>query len=209
MAEEYVALLGKSALEAPYHLVGHSYGGSVVFEMARQLLDNGETVGSLILIDLPAKPHLKSDNSINDAELLGEIAEAAQVFSGMIVEEKVNFSGMETEKAKVLLLTILEKAGMIPSQEDTSLSDTLLLRYRNSREAMQNYVPSLINHPVHVIRCAESEFDSVLPESLGWDEFTTAGVTTATVPGTHISMITEPHASPLADELLKGVRSLI
>lgn len=41
----------------PYHLAGHSFGGILAFEMARQLISAGERVGTLSLIDLSAGQH--------------------------------------------------------------------------------------------------------------------------------------------------------
>jgi thioesterase domain-containing protein len=35
----------------PYSLIGHSYGGVVAYEMARILLEQGEDIASLILLD--------------------------------------------------------------------------------------------------------------------------------------------------------------
>jgi thioesterase domain-containing protein len=45
-------------LGAPVHLLGHSFGGWVVFEMARQLPATGVKVASLTLIDTEAPDHL-------------------------------------------------------------------------------------------------------------------------------------------------------
>lgn len=209
VAAECVDLLKGNLSGSPYQLVGHSYGGVVVFEMARQLLAAGDPVANLLIIDLPAKPYLKTGVGVDDAGLLAEIAEAAQVFSGIEMDKKTDFSGLGSGEAKLLLLSVLEKSGMIPSQDDTSLCDALLMRYRNSRVAMQNYFPGKINVPIHVIRCAESDFDPALPDSLGWDKFTDEGVTTVTVPGSHISMITGSNAIALAAEILKIVKPSI
>ncbi len=208
VAGEYIDLLGGKMPEEDYHLIGHSYGGAVVFEMAQQLIRQGGSVATLTIIDLPAKPYLSSDAIINDIELLAEIAEAAQVFSGASVDRKADFTGLEINAAKRLLLDVLEQSGMIPSQDDLSLGDSLLLRYRASRVAMQSYTPESIGIPIHVIRCAETDFDPTIPESLGWDNFTTSGVRTFTVSGSHISMITGEHAVGLADEITSIVNPI-
>lgn len=202
VARDYVALLMEDGLRVPCHLAGHSYGAAVAFEMARQLIDQGQPVASLTLIDLPARPFLELAKQGSDAEMLAEIAEAAQIFSGVEIEQpQTSFEGLSSAAAKKQLLDILEQSGMIPSQDDTSLGDILLSRYHNSRHAMQEYLPGTINALIHVIRCGDGDSANSLPDSLGWDKFTTVGVRTARVSGSHISMITKPHAKELAQEL--------
>jgi thioesterase domain-containing protein len=47
----YLSEIRRVQPRGPYHLVGHSYGGRVVWEMAQVLARAGETVGLLALID--------------------------------------------------------------------------------------------------------------------------------------------------------------
>jgi amino acid adenylation domain-containing protein len=51
VAANYVRQVRALQPHGPYHLAGHSSGGLVVFEMARQLTEQGETVGLLALLD--------------------------------------------------------------------------------------------------------------------------------------------------------------
>ncbi|MHB9147654.1 MAG: amino acid adenylation domain-containing protein [Candidatus Amoebophilus sp.] len=51
MASFYIDNLLKQEIDAPYHLVGWSFGGVLAFEMAVQLSKRGYTVGHLILLD--------------------------------------------------------------------------------------------------------------------------------------------------------------
>src|SRR5262249_42093032 len=56
MAAEYVHAIRRVRPEGPHHLGGGSLGGVGAVEMARQLLDQGQAVGLLALLDtsLPA-----------------------------------------------------------------------------------------------------------------------------------------------------------
>jgi len=51
MASEYILHLKRKQPEGPYSLAGECVGGLVAYEMARQLLEQGETIRSLILMD--------------------------------------------------------------------------------------------------------------------------------------------------------------
>jgi amino acid adenylation domain-containing protein len=203
IAQDYISLL-RGVIQAPYRLVGHSFGAAVAFEMARQLLMEGQPVESLIILDLPATPYLKSGSHVNDIELLSQIAEAAQEFSGKPLSDmRADFSELELEEAKKRLLQVLETSGMLPAQYDSSLADVVLSRYRTSLTALDNYKIRPISIPLTVIRPEESESTSGLPEALGWDKYTSEDVRSVCISGSHISMISEPHVLALADEINK------
>jgi amino acid adenylation domain-containing protein len=51
LAANYVRQMRAIQTSGPYNLAGHSSGGLIVFEMACQLLEQGETVGLLALLD--------------------------------------------------------------------------------------------------------------------------------------------------------------
>jgi len=51
MAAHYVAQIRRIQPHGPYHIIGTSFGGVIVFEMAIQLQQAGETVGLLAMVD--------------------------------------------------------------------------------------------------------------------------------------------------------------
>src|SRR5262249_51250419 len=51
IARLYVSSLLDVWERGPFHLLGHSYGGIIAFEMVRQLEQQGHRLGSLILVD--------------------------------------------------------------------------------------------------------------------------------------------------------------
>ncbi|MGJ7607440.1 amino acid adenylation domain-containing protein [Variovorax sp. LT1R20] len=53
-AGRYVDAIRAVQPEGPYHLIGHSFGGWVALEAARQLLDAGATVAPVVLVDTDA-----------------------------------------------------------------------------------------------------------------------------------------------------------
>ncbi|MEO8034805.1 MAG: amino acid adenylation domain-containing protein, partial [Acidobacteriota bacterium] len=50
-AQANIAAVKKVQPHGPYHFIGYSYGGVVAYEMARILLDEGEKIASLTLLD--------------------------------------------------------------------------------------------------------------------------------------------------------------
>jgi thioesterase domain-containing protein len=53
-AGRYVAAIRSLQPEGPYHLIGHSFGGWVALEAARQLIAAGATVAPVVLVDTEA-----------------------------------------------------------------------------------------------------------------------------------------------------------
>jgi amino acid adenylation domain-containing protein len=54
MAAEYVAEIRKLQPHGPYHLAGYCLGGTIAYEIARQLRNDGEEIGVLALLDTHA-----------------------------------------------------------------------------------------------------------------------------------------------------------
>jgi amino acid adenylation domain-containing protein len=54
MAQDYLDEVRAVQQHGPYCLLGYSFGGTVVYEMAQQLLASGETVALLAILDQPA-----------------------------------------------------------------------------------------------------------------------------------------------------------
>lgn len=65
-AKSYVLAIDKEEPGGPFHLIGHSFGGAIIFEMDRQLRDMGRVVLSLTIVDgsLPERSST-SDYSIS------------------------------------------------------------------------------------------------------------------------------------------------
>jgi len=72
-----IAAMRERQPRGPYRLIGHSYGGTVAFEMARQLQAQGDDVAALILLDAqaPGRERAAPDPDGELAEwLLGQAA---------------------------------------------------------------------------------------------------------------------------------------
>ena len=80
-ARRYVEELRRIQREGPYQLVGYSFGGVIAYEMARQLLESGERVDFLGLLDTPAPGYVLPLS----ARLRMHTANAAQ-FGRMLAE---------------------------------------------------------------------------------------------------------------------------
>ncbi|MFM6073373.1 MAG: thioesterase domain-containing protein, partial [Dolichospermum sp.] len=54
IAANHIQAIQKIQPQGPYKLAGHSFGGKVAFEIARQLHEQGQEVAFLAIMDIPA-----------------------------------------------------------------------------------------------------------------------------------------------------------
>ena len=81
IARVNVAALKAVQPEGPYRFIGHSYGGVVAYEMTRILLEQGEEVASLVLLDSRAPSAMETYGSGKEAaDLLEAFTSAARLY---------------------------------------------------------------------------------------------------------------------------------
>ena len=71
MAASYINAIKKTKPDGPYILCGMCFGGLIAFEIAQQLVDNGDQVAALIVLD-SGGPQLKSNTSPASANFLSK-----------------------------------------------------------------------------------------------------------------------------------------
>ena len=72
-ARAYLREVKEIAPTGPYHLLGHSFGGWIGFEMARQLLLAGEAVAPVVLV------HTEVPGSVRSASRLEAVAKFIEI----------------------------------------------------------------------------------------------------------------------------------
>jgi amino acid adenylation domain-containing protein len=195
--------------QGPYLLGGHSFGSFVAFEMALQLQHQGEKVALLALMDTPAPtPDLKLGNSdVDDATYLVGLASNIERFSGYKLS--ISYEDLETLSTEEQLNYVLERlkiVNILPAEAKLKQLRGLLQVFKANDQTQ--YLPqSIYADPITLFRALDShDFGANLQ---GWEKLSTATVETFSVPGDHISMMTEPHVQVLAEKLkacLEGVR---
>jgi thioesterase domain-containing protein len=149
----------------PYRIVGHSYGGVVAYEMTRQLLEQGEDVEYLALIDsmTPAViyQHSLSDEFEDLRQLCADLAEKC----GQLFElSSLELRGMPTEE----LLKLLHKLGIALKREEY---DRIYAVFKANRRCYELYKPGALPRSTKVLlfRATQSLPDAEnRPEDYGW-----------------------------------------
>lgn len=213
MAADYVEEIRRLQTEGPYLLAGHSLGGVVAFEMARQLQEKGQHVALLALFDsLISTPAAEEFPTVDerDAHTLAEMAAAVEGFTGKEV-------GVTYEELRALpadgqvnhVVAALERADALPFGLDAEATRNMLNVNRAHVAARRDYRPKVSPVQVTLFRASDARdvdggaggSNNAGGEDLGWGAVSGAPVRVIRTPGDHVTMMAEPHVKSLAEAL--------
>ncbi|MBM4392195.1 MAG: amino acid adenylation domain-containing protein [Deltaproteobacteria bacterium] len=178
VAGRYVDALRAAQPAGPYRLLGYSIGGTLAYEMARQLVGAGERVTFLGLLDTP--------NYARDESILGGL------FQFVTKNLLIWF------RAVSLTYTLAVVSGRVGGVPDWRRIRDMVRAQLRMRQLAMRYQPGPAPIDAVVIKSATRRL--FLDDDLGWKDLV-AGVTIRHVPGNHITMMTDAHAPALAGHL--------
>ena len=177
IATACVAVIREAQHDGPYFLFGHSLGGLVMYEVARQLHHEGEVIGLLAMAD-SAHPRFVASEWRRRAFHLRRW-----------VRKALGPDALSTIRAAA------RRSSIVGS--DVRLDLTAVM----ARE--RNYQPSAAEWPVAIF-ATEAWREYGKGPDLGWGPLLSEW-TSDPVPGSHDSMIAEPHVHVLAAKLAERV----
>ena len=198
-AAAYLAALREHQAHGPYHLAGYSYGGLLVYEMARQLIDVGETVAFAGLFDTinPAAPIRKYG-----------IWERAEVFWAAKGETHLfKRLGYLLARAHEGLSTHLRVRGEIRAARNAGVtepySEIRMLKVREAHwKSMEAYQPGSLACHITLFKSEATDDKFDVPEDYGWGDIVKS-IEVVEVPGKHLTMFALSHVRALAGEISK------
>ena len=211
MAAAYVADLRAFQPQGPYLLGGYCFGGNVACEMARQLRAAGEEIGLLVLMNcVPhggsysrgrATPAWLGRYLLNLGGLLAQLhasgPEAKLAYlhwkAGAVRQKVRRWLGRTDERAPEFEVgETVDLAGYSVEQRRLWAAHVrALCRYRIQPFDAQVV---LLRSRLHQRYCS-------FAHDCGWGEFARGGVSVGIVPGSHESILEEPHVAALAKQL--------
>jgi len=199
MAAHYLKEIRRVQPEGPYHLLGYSYGGIVVLEMAHQLLAAGETLGLLGMLDTRARDYLQgwsSELSTNNGHSQ----------AGGLVGFFRSYTGHGSVKGwwEFLLKDLGERRVRYTITLAARMSSTLPSFLKNTHEinsvAARNYKVKPLSVKLTLFRAA-NQADSSIPSDNGWSPIFKGGVEILEVPGDHWQVLSVPGIDVLAKSI--------
>ncbi|GAA4521014.1 hypothetical protein GCM10023191_098790 [Actinoallomurus oryzae] len=199
LADLYVRALLEDRPRGPYRLGGWSSGAVIAFEMAHRLEVLGETVDRVVVIDAPAP---LATREVDEHRLLLWFLEDLGIgFDPSRVPPGVPETGSTGEETLARLLALAAEQGVsAPDVDIADLAATLAV-FQGVVRACNSYHAPAIAADVTVLRAGDgtvSEFAdhpySASPD-WGWARLTHGAVDTASIPGTHHTLLSDPRAA--------------
>jgi acyl transferase domain-containing protein/thioesterase domain-containing protein len=198
LAERYLAAVADLQPDGAVHLLGHSFGGTIAFEMARQLRASGRSVGFLGLLDTPG-PNQMPERLEDDAAILAYLAGEE---CGLAAED---LRGLDSARQLDVALGHGRLRELFPPDVDRDVSRRYVAVFKENVRAMQDYVPGPYDGPVHFYRAAVRTPPNPPCPELAWPPFV-RDLEVSVVPGDHRNMVERPHVERLADVLTRHLR---
>jgi thioesterase domain-containing protein len=196
----------------PYYLGGHSFGGYVAFEMARQLEQDGEQVAQLVILDTPA-PKMgtvePAEAGQNEDWLLEIVFVLESLYGRSLGLTRENLAGLEWEAQLERLNERMRATGIMPPGTETREIRGLVNVY--CTQARMTYQPpagakvsNLVLLRASEVKGAKDEADS----ALGWETYCSGVVEVKKVPGNHLTMLTGENAKALAATVARHAKEI-
>ncbi|MBZ4418503.1 amino acid adenylation domain-containing protein [Myxococcus sp. RHSTA-1-4] len=214
MAECYVEALQRVRPHGPYHLLGHSFGSWVAFEMAQRLRAKGEDVAFLGLLNTPVPRSQEvpaEESTFDDADWMASVASTAGRLYGVDLAISAETLRPLTAAERLAHLTgRLIQSGLLPPEADSQQVHGLIQVYKRAYEITYVLPEDARPVPITLFRARERhEEDGVLPGEFaedptwGWRRHASRSVTVEDVPGDHMTMLGSPHVEVLAEQVLR------
>jgi thioesterase domain-containing protein len=198
MAATYIKEIQQIQPQGPYYLGGICLGGVIAYEMAQQLIAQGQEVGLLVLIDstFPRKSEylrLRPNTIMLMDWHLGELLR-------MSSSEKIKYISQKTvtlfSRIRKTLLKSVGKRG-----ENSVVTQNIRRVMDANLEALANYSPSPYPGKVTLFWCAETPLRAYEDHRTAWSTVAEEGLEVHLIPGDHMSMVEPPHVAVMAKTL--------
>jgi len=195
IARHYIEEIRATQPKGPYFITGHCFGALVAFEMAQQLVSEGERIGLLCMLD-PDGPGTGTTEISFFARISVRLAALRRLPRGkwlsFVMERLKNIYIKRKQNFWKTMVQMFSFAHARPRF-------LWNVEYANN-EAIVNYSPRPLHGHITLFRARERPLYEDVSQ-LEWRKFATDGVELHEIPGTHHTMMKEPHVRVLAAEL--------
>jgi len=200
----------------PYRLAGWSFGGTLAYEMARQLMATGEEIDFLGLLDtvyfagIPDSHKYHLEEEFNDKECLLEVIRTSAEIDEKLSPLIRKIEGIAPAANFPDLLLACRQMSLIPGYLTTLAPEQIRQRLQHIhayRKAAIQYRAPAIPAPIHLFTAADGDAKNPF---LGWDAVLPArGIEIIPAAGTHQSMVLDPNAKSLAQLLSRSLNKAV
>ena len=197
-AEANIAAIKAIQPQGPYRLIGHSYGGVVAYEMARRLLQQGDEVAFLGLLDTLA-PSLMQASAVGD-----EFEELRQLCVALAEQAGTCFEVAAAQLRQMTIAELVDVLGRHGLEVGRQQFETLHGVFRANLRCYRRYRPLALpqDTDVRLFRATQpSAEDERWPVDYGWNDVLQRPPRIHKLDADHFSMLAQPDVPALADLL--------
>lgn len=198
-ARRYVEAIRSMQPAGPYHLLGHSFGGWIALEIARQLIEAGAVVAPLVLVDTQAPRahgHAGGEQAMHEYVKLIDL----NIGAGLGVSV-ADLAGRDQPSQVLLVFEKMKQAGVLPARARLEDFEPVIEMF--CRQCGIGYQAEQPFGGLPLLFCAApaAEDDSVDLDA--WQRLE-PGLRAVHVDGSdHLSILKPPHAARLVEEIGK------
>ena len=195
MAQYYIECICKIRSQGPYIIAGHSFGGKIAFEVARQLHIAGEKIHKLIIID--TGPQMKISQTISEEQLFYEIVLLFQkVYNQELVVHRKQLRNLTVAEKIAKLQQCLINSGLLPQGDYSEYLENFVRVYKTQRQTCYSPPKKKYDIPTVLYRPTSKQDNNLL----GWNEYLD-NMEVMWVEGNHYSIVTPPYNQTIIQHL--------
>ncbi|MDF5725105.1 MAG: amino acid adenylation domain-containing protein, partial [Rhizonema sp. PD37] len=202
MANHYIQELKYVQPHGPYFLSGWSLGGLIAFEMAQQLVHQGEQIAFLGILDSDPSP-FSTNRELqpeDDAALLVDLLEEDL---DLCLDE---LRQLAPDDRLIYVMEQAKQKNLVPKDFDLAQARHRLTIYKLESQARENYKPQYYSGSVVLFKASEKNkyLENYIDIEFFWNQLVEQ-VETYLVPGNHENMVEQPHVQILAQQIQKSL----
>jgi thioesterase domain-containing protein len=197
MAVRYLKAVRRRQPKGPYHLAGYSFGGTMVYEMARLLTEAGEKVEFLGLFD--------TENPARDWRKYGMKERMSVYWKAHASFSRLSRCGILLSRAIEGMATNLRVKAEVRAAAEAGVtqphSKLRMLQVRESHgAAMDAYVPKPLDLEMILFKTEAIDDKFEVAADYGWSDLV-RNLKIVDVPGEHLTMFDSQHVEGLARQV--------
>jgi acyl-CoA synthetase (AMP-forming)/AMP-acid ligase II/thioesterase domain-containing protein len=208
MAAAYVEEIRGVQPVGPYQLGGWCMGGTLAYEMAQQLVRDGEQVALLVMINPSHRDYPRREGGSRWARLLTRLLDRAELEWTLVRDARPGRRGdLLRRRASRAGGTVLGRGrarvgwSRVRGTKDAPRTDVAMSLEAAHRTAMDRYAPRPYGGEVVFMRAARQPRGIVPDPRLGWGELLRGTVTEYEIRGFSLGMLEEGRVGVVADRL--------
>ncbi len=211
MATRYLKDIRTAQPAGPYYLGGSSLGGMIAFEIAQQLVQQGETVALLAMFDTLTPAYGKEVMTWEERTLSQKfdhhwhnLQSQGAAYLADRAQSRAEWLAYKIESARLNTMRVMKNLWLRSGQELPAFLQTFH-REETYAAIYRAYQPQVYAGHITLFRAEERSDHDQFDVTLGWQHYATEDIEVISSPGEHGWMVRDPYAETLAGHLRRAI----